>query len=544
MVGPAPPAGGGGRPQASSARALPPLSTSSRGRGRRAVPYSARELRPQGSRFALPGGGGGERGWREALTARAAVRSPRSETLGLGSDSHQDAMEAIRQLREGARRAKTHHRQEWRKRSDLIRNLWASRLESTVAPAQSPRMKGGDHRIAAGQSRPWYSAVSLTQGEKLKQKRELQWVGGRVSAMDPQKKKLATNAEGQSRRKGRGGRPLQPRPPPPKEEEKEEDESEDSVWTCCSWSPNRRQIVLGTEDSSAVLVDASTFEVLYKVQDGWDHATNCCSWSPDGRHYVVGAGDCSVAVVEAATGDILQRVHGLHTKPIQCCCFSPDGSLIALGASDGTASLVNASDGCLIHKIKMIDGESVPVCGFSPDGLVLCLGSDVSSALLVDVSTGRPLRRINDVHGGPSMVTSLFHDSRLPKQMDFLESLTPPSTANSSAVQARIRPRPAPMWEDDAPKASSAKRKVEAYVRPETPDEFIPQVGDLVQLKQDPSALLTVVRISDDGAYMMFRYATTDKPTPAAVKYKTLKRLQEDCVPHVPEQSSGEARKR
>eukprot|EP01043_Picozoa_sp_COSAG02_P019273 COSAG02_NODE_922_length_15907_cov_4.423303_5_plen_540_part_00 len=517
----------GGRDMVAPSRSrsrLPPLSARSHGS----------ELRAQSSRFALPGGGGGERGWREALTARAATGGPRSETVGLGSDSRQEAMETIRQLREGARRAKTHDRQEWRKRTDLIRNLWASRLEESTA-AQSPRMKGGDHRIAAGQNRPWYTAVSLTQGEKLKQSRELQWVASRVSAA--QKKQLPANVESQRRRKGHG-QTLQPHPPPPKE-----DESEDSVWTCCSWSPDGRHAVLGTEDSSAVLVDASTFDVLYKVQDGWQGTSKCCSWSPDGRHYAIGAGDCSAAVVEAATGNIIQRIHRVHTKPIQCCCFSPDGSLICLGASDGTASLINSSDGYLIHKIKMTDGEAVPVCGFSPDGLVLCLGSDVSTALLVDVSTGRPLRRITNVNGerfGPSMVTSLFHDSRLPKQMDFLESLTPPGTANSSAVRQRIRPRPAPMWEDD--KKESSARKIEAYVRPETPDEFIPQVGDLVQLKEDPSAVMTVVRISDDGAYMMFRYATTGNPTPAAVKYKTLERLQKECVAHVLEQSSGEAR--
>jgi uncharacterized protein YodC (DUF2158 family) len=98
------------------------------------------------------------------------------------------------------------------------------------------------------------------------------------------------------------------------------------------------------------------------------------------------------------------------------------------------------------------------------------------------------------------------------------------------------------MWEDDTRKASSSARKIEAYVRPETPDEFIPQVGDLVQLKEDPSAVMTVVRISDDGAYLMFRYATTSNPKPTAVKYKTLQRLQDDCVAHVPEQSSGEPR--
>ena len=451
----------------------------------------------------LPGAG-------ESGTPLTARRPRAKHTLGLTSDSRQEAREAIKHLREETRRAKARSMQEWRKQTNLFRALWVDRMESTATfQSQSPRMKGGDHRLAASQNRPWYTAVSSSQGEKLRRQRELQWVARRVAAV---KKKQV----------------LLPRPPPKDENHAE---SDGPVWTCCSWSPNGRRIVLGAEDSSAVMVGASTFDVVYKLQGIWQHATNCCSWSPDGLHYCIGAGDCSAVVVEAATGTLLQTIAGVHTQPILCCSFSPDGSLICLGASDGTASLVSAADGGLVHQIQMTEGRSVSVCGFSPDGLVLCLGSDVSTALLVDVTTGRPVRRISNV-SGPSMVTSLFHDSRLPRQMDFLESLTPRSTVSSA-----VRPPPAPIQKDSTQKTSP--REIEACYRPETPwvdDDFIPQMGDSVRLKKDPSVVMNVVRISDHGEYTMFRFATAAKPA-SAIIYKTLARVQEDCVAHVPKQS-------
>jgi hypothetical protein len=153
---------------------------------------------PPLSRFALPGGGGGERGRREALTAREASARTSDRPLGLTSGSRQEALEAIMQLREGTRRAKVNERQEWRERSKLFQDLWVQRLENTgPGPSQTPRMRGGDRRVAANRAGPWYTAVSLTQGERLKQKRELNWVAGRVSA--------AQERRAQSKAKGVGG---------------------------------------------------------------------------------------------------------------------------------------------------------------------------------------------------------------------------------------------------------------------------------------------------------------------------------------------------
>jgi hypothetical protein len=490
---------------------------------------------PPLSRFALPGGGGGERGRREALTAREASARTSDRPLGLTSGSRQEALEAIMQLREGTRRAKVNERQEWRERSKLFQDLWVQRLENTgPGPSQTPRMRGGDRRVAANRAGPWYTAVSLTQGERLKQKRELNWVAGRVSAA--QERRAQSKAKGRNKGRSPRGR-LQPQPPARAKPDGEDEEGDGPVWTCCSWSPDRRTIVMGAEDSTAVVIDSTSFSVLYKLKGHWSHATKCCTWSPDGLCFCIGAGDSSAVVVEASTGQVLRTIRGVHDQPIQCCCFSPDGSLLCLGAADGTASLVGVHDGAVVHVIKMTDGKAIPVCGFSPDGLIVCLGSDVETALLIDTSTGRPLRRIQDV-SGPSMVNSLFLDARLPKQMDFLEALTPPSTAQSSVP--RIRPRPAPMTETHSQASFSAAREIAAFVPPETPADFVPQLGDVVALQDDPSVLMSVIKVGADGSYTMFRYATPENPVPKAVGYKTLQRVQEHCMAHEPEQTETE----
>ena len=480
-----------------------------------------RELLPSLKSFATPGGGGGSYSAREELKRPWRRGFHPQPSLGLTSTDPTETREAILKLRQGTRRQTVSDRQMFKDQSRLFQQLWGQRLADTSADAgmsQTPRMAVGDHRVASGRAGPWYGSISETQGDRLKQQRELRWVTGRVEGREKKARVAAAAARKPRKPKRRRGRIARPEPPAAAPSGVDEPEM---VWTCCSWSPDRRTIVLGAEDATAVVIDAASMAPRYRLSGLWSRATKCCGWSSDNAFFCIGAGDyvstpampstadaqgcvlriaCvfqSATIIEAATGAVFQTIRNVHNAIIECCCFSPDSGLLCLGASDGTASLIHVHDGSVLHKIKMTDGESVPSCGFSPDGTIVCLATDVNIALLIDTVTGRPLRRITDV-GGPSMVESLHLDARLPKQMDFLESVNavPPSTARSSAMGPTRG-----SLEASPPRAPPPVIIPEAA--PSPPPELMPNTGDQVVLKSDRSVLMNVVKVGDDGSYTM-----------------------------------------
>jgi eukaryotic-like serine/threonine-protein kinase len=179
-----------------------------------------------------------------------------------------------------------------------------------------------------------------------------------------------------------------------------------------AFSPDGQRIVVGTEDGTARVMDATTRKVLLELKlrqrtGAWGKTSNSygygavsVAFSPDGARIVTGGtlgttdpdfGQASVW--DARTGAELVQLTG-HTSTVLSAAFSPDGQRIITGSADGTAKLWDARTGT---RWLELDGINSPIASavFSRDGasIVTCGGGEWGErgeAAVWDARTGMP----------------------------------------------------------------------------------------------------------------------------------------------------------
>jgi len=152
-----------------------------------------------------------------------------------------------------------------------------------------------------------------------------------------------------------------------------------------AFSPDGRQIVTSSADSTAKLWDASTGRELLTLHHG--RIISSVAFSPDGRRIVTGGWDNTARVWDAGTGRELFALKG-HGGWIFAVAFSPDGQKIATGSGDYTVRIWDAVQGTELVAIK---GPVARAVAFSPDSQLLAIGSDDYLTRIREVATGREL---------------------------------------------------------------------------------------------------------------------------------------------------------
>ena len=159
-----------------------------------------------------------------------------------------------------------------------------------------------------------------------------------------------------------------------------------------AFSPEGTRIVLGSDDTSVRVWDASTGAEL-KVLNGHTKTVHSVAFSPDGTRIVSGSYDDSVRVWDASTGAELRVLNG-HTEAVNSVAFSPDGTCIVSGSFDDSAWVWDASTGA---ELNVLIGHTAAICSiaFSSDSMCVVSGSADESVRVWDASTGAELKVLN-----------------------------------------------------------------------------------------------------------------------------------------------------
>ena len=168
-----------------------------------------------------------------------------------------------------------------------------------------------------------------------------------------------------------------------------EDESE---VMCVAFSPNGRQIFVGTKDNGYLCDYFKTPDGGAVAMRAWSvgSTSRCAAFSPEGDVIVAESGKGTVGLWSADTGQQIRSLEG-HTDWVSSVVFSPDGQKVLTGSSDKTAVVWEAATG---RQLVVIDGHTdlVNSVAFSPDGRHVLTGSADNTAVLWDASSGESVR--------------------------------------------------------------------------------------------------------------------------------------------------------
>jgi WD40 repeat protein len=162
--------------------------------------------------------------------------------------------------------------------------------------------------------------------------------------------------------------------------------------TAVAFSPNGQQILTAGFDQTArvwdvaILREPPEHEALsFKVPGG---PVNAVAFSPDGRWLITASGYRRARVWNAATGQLRLTLEG-HQGAVSFAAFSPDGQRIVTGGQDRTAKVWDATTGALLLTLNV--PAFVLGAVFSPDGQRIVTACSDKTARVWDATSGRLL---------------------------------------------------------------------------------------------------------------------------------------------------------
>ncbi|KAF7340727.1 WD40 repeat-like protein [Mycena sanguinolenta] len=167
-----------------------------------------------------------------------------------------------------------------------------------------------------------------------------------------------------------------------------------------AFSPNRTQIVSGSDDKTIRIWNAATGEAVGTPLEGHTGWVRSVAFSPDGTRIVSGSGDKTIRIWNAATGEAVGTPLEGHTGWVNSVAFSPDGTQIVSGSGDETIHIWNAATGEAVG--TPLEGHTgwVNSVAFSPDGTQIVSGSGDKTIRIwnaaIGEAVGTPLERHTD----------------------------------------------------------------------------------------------------------------------------------------------------
>lgn len=170
------------------------------------------------------------------------------------------------------------------------------------------------------------------------------------------------------------------------------------IVSCVAFSPDGKQIVSGSSDSTIVLWDAVMGKIIMGLFKGH---TKTISFSPNGKQIASCAGgDNTIRVWDVRKGNLDAGPLTGHTNLVTSVAFSGDGKLLVSGSEDKTVRIWDvksrfAKSGR--HLQGPLEGHKhrVYFVAFSPDGKRVISAAYNGDVCVYDVETG-------DLVSGPS----------------------------------------------------------------------------------------------------------------------------------------------
>ena len=159
---------------------------------------------------------------------------------------------------------------------------------------------------------------------------------------------------------------------------------------CVAWSPDGKQLSVGTYSGEVQVWDASARELLHTWKSETSASVISVAWSPDAQSLASGEFGGEVYVWDAASGEVRQTLTGYTEarRDVNGLAWSPDGSLLASAHQDGRVRLWDSETFRLIRTIDAHNGWARGLA-FSPSGLLLASTGEDKRICIWDVATGQ-----------------------------------------------------------------------------------------------------------------------------------------------------------
>lgn len=157
------------------------------------------------------------------------------------------------------------------------------------------------------------------------------------------------------------------------------------------YSPDGKYIITASDDNTAVLWEAASGKLLYKLQEHSSRVTSA-KFNSDGKYIVTTSFDRYAIIWDVMTGKLLFKLPG-HKSEIYYAEFSPDGKYVVTASRDKSAIIWKTESGSIHSQLKK-HRSTVSSAHFSADGRYVVTASNDSTAALWDVSSGKWLQSL------------------------------------------------------------------------------------------------------------------------------------------------------
>jgi WD40 repeat protein/serine/threonine protein kinase len=168
------------------------------------------------------------------------------------------------------------------------------------------------------------------------------------------------------------------------------------------FSPNGKQLLTGSLDTTAKLWDIATARAVRKLPLEHTGAINAALFSPNGEELLTVSDDRTAIIWDAAKLTVKQQI-GLGGERLRAGVWLPDGLRVALAGDDSLARIFDVKTGALVHELA---GHDAPITSIavSGDGRWLATGCEDNKIRLWDTATGQAR---GELTGHTASVTSV-----------------------------------------------------------------------------------------------------------------------------------------